>query len=66
MECLECPLRSAETVVEIMKKLENLPCCSDGVPERPSTNEMGLMIEALGGTAKQPLSSDENKIILRC
>ena len=64
MQCIECDLRSAETVVAVMNKLQHLPFCADGVPEKPLANEMGLMIKALGGTAKQPLSCDENKIIL--
>ena len=56
MQCIECDLRSAETVVAVMNKLQHLPFCADGVPEKPLANEMGLMIKALGGTAKQPLS----------
>ena len=65
MQCYECEPRTAETVVDLMKKLEHLPCCANGVPESPSANEMGLIIAALGGTAKMPLSCAENKVILR-
>ena len=51
--------------MDTMKQLEHLPCCANGVPESPNANETGLIIAALGGTAKQPLSCAENKVILR-
>jgi len=65
VRCYECEPRTAHSVVNTMQKLEHLPCCANGVPETPNANETGLIIEALGGTAKMPLSCDQNKIILR-
>ena len=61
VHCYECEPRTAQTVVDTMKKLEQLPCCANGVPESPNANETGLIIEALGGTALQPLSCAANR-----
>ena len=65
VQCYECEPRTAHSVVTTMQKLEHLPCCANGVPESPNANETGLIIAALGGTAKLPLSCAENKVILR-
>tara|TARA_B100000768_G_scaffold19091_1_gene17220 strand:- start:47 stop:472 length:426 start_codon:yes stop_codon:yes gene_type:complete len=65
VQCEECKPRTAASVVAVIKKLQNLPCCADGVPESPNANEVGLIIEALGGTACMPLSCDANKVLLR-
>ena len=49
--CLACAPRTPASVAAIMKKLENVDCCSGGVvPPEPRAHEVREIITALGGT----------------